>query len=178
MVMDKNRDTVHINGKTSEDAKHLLKTQMNVAEKSHKHCEMFPIHGPGQGAGDSPGIWCCMSSVIFNCHQENAHGATFQSPDGRTKCRLFVMGFADDTSGSTDDFTQPTKMPLKHCADRAAHEAQRWNDCLHVTGAALNKLKCSHHFVVHDFTLSGLAIAKEGQFKPKINIRCNKDADE
>ena len=169
------RRIVFINGKTLEEAKYVLKTQMGVSESFYKNCVLFPIYGSGQGAGNSPGIWCCVSSVIFDLYEEKANGATFHSPDGKITVRVYMIGFVDDTSGSTNDFLAPTQLPLNHYAQLATSDAQRWNDVLHLTGGSLNTQKCSYHFVTYNFTISGLPIPKAGIFDPIISIKFNTD---
>ena len=64
--------------------------------------KIFPIYDSGQGAGNLPAmIWCVISCVLFDAYKERAHGATFKSPDGSVQARVFMIGFVDDTSGST-----------------------------------------------------------------------------
>lgn len=50
------RSIVFINGNTLKQAKYVLKTKLGVSEEAYEHCELFPIYGSGQGAGNSPGI--------------------------------------------------------------------------------------------------------------------------
>lgn len=89
-----------------------------------------------------------------------------------------MIGFVDDTSGSTNNFLHPNQMSMDHYIDLATNDAQRWNDVLHVTGAALNETKCSYHFLTFNFTLSGLAFAKGDTFDPVIAIRYNSNHHE
>ena len=170
------RSIVFINGKTLQEAKYVLKTQLGVSERSYQHCELFPIYGSGQGAGNSPGIWCCISSDAFKCYEAKANGATFYSPDLSVQCKVFMIGFVDDTSSSTNDFLQPNQKPLDHYAASATDDDQRWNDVLHVTGAALKEIKCSYHFLTYEFTLSGIAYAKGDIFDPVISIKYNSNS--
>ena len=48
-----------------------------------------------------------------------------------------MIGFVDDTSGSTNDFLLPKPAPLTHYANLTIHDAQRWNDTLQLSGGAL-----------------------------------------
>ena len=171
------RSIVFINGNTLQQAKYVLKTQLGVSEKFYKHSDLFPIHGSGQGAGNSPGIWCCISSVVFDCYDKKANGAVFYSPDRSIKCEIYMIGFVDDTSGSTNDFLAEKQMPPGHYVKLAQEDAQRWNNILHVTGAALNDTKCSYHFVTYDFTITGIPMAKGGTFDPVISICYNSTAN-
>ena len=84
-----------------------------------------------------------------------------------------MIGFVDDTSGSIDNFLQPSQKLLQHYATLAAEDAQRWKNVLHVMGAALNKIKFSYHFLSYEFTLSGIVVAKGDTFDPVIAIKYN-----
>ena len=57
-----------------------------------------------------------------------------------------MIGFVDDTSGSTNEFLKDASIQSQHYLQLAEEDAQRWNDVLHVSGAALNDTKCSYHF--------------------------------
>ena len=70
-----------VQGKTLQDVHYHLKTNLGVSEENYKHCEIHPIYGTGQGSGNSPIIWLVISSVLFNCYESKAHGATFECPD-------------------------------------------------------------------------------------------------
>jgi hypothetical protein len=60
---------------TLQECKYKLKTLLGVSDEYYKHCRIFPIYGTGQGSGNSPTIWCIISSVLFDCHASQAHGA-------------------------------------------------------------------------------------------------------
>ena len=113
------RSVVFINGNTLKEAKYLLKTQLKVPKKFYQHSLVFPIYGCGQGAGNLPGLWCCISSILFDCYEHKSHGASFQSPDGSIQCNIYMIGFVDDTSRSTNNFDQPMQLPLQHYIDLA-----------------------------------------------------------
>ena len=150
------RSIVFINGTTLEHAKYKLKTAFNVSESFFAHRNVFPICRSGQGAGNSPGVWGCISSVTSNCYKMQAYRAQFISPDKKLTVRIFMIGFLDDTSRSTNEFDSPIQLPLEHYIKRANTDAQIWNNILHTTGAVLNQKKCSYHFLNYEFTLSGI----------------------
>ena len=60
---------VLINATTLKSARYLLKTQLGISTTSYSHCDLFPIYGSGQGAGNSPGLWCAISSVLFDVYE-------------------------------------------------------------------------------------------------------------
>lgn len=84
-----------------------------------------------------------------------------------------MIGFVDDTGGSTNDFLHSTQMPLEHYLSLAENDAQRWNDVLSVSGAALNDSKCSYHFLNYEFSLSGIAFARGTIVDPVLTIKYN-----
>ena len=89
-----------------------LKTSMGVSDEFYSNCQAFPIYGTGQGSGNSPTIWCIISSVLFECHKEKGHGAYFCTPDQQMPVSLSMIGFVDDITGQVNSFvsnTQPTK---------------------------------------------------------------------
>ena len=171
-----NRSIVFINARTLEQAKYYLKTQLGVSERFYKHCTLYPIYGSGQGAGNSPAIWCVVSSILFETYEEGAHGASFESPDGSVKTKVFMIGFVDDTSGSANDFRRPSRAPPAHYISKAQEDAQRWNDVLALSGGALNPQKCSYHFMYYDFSIDGIPLLQAGTFGPTITISFNNDA--
>ena len=134
---------------------------------------MFPIYGSGQGAGNSPGMWCCIRCDLFICHEYKAHGASFYSADMKKYCKFYMIGFMDDTSGSTNDFLQCDQLPLDHYLKIAEEDAQRWNDVLHISGASLNKTKCSYHFLHYKFTLIIITFARGCIIDPVLSIKYN-----
>ena len=171
-----NRSIVFINARTLEQAKYYLKTQLGVSERFYKHCTLYPIYGSGQGAGNSPAIWCVVSSILFETYEKGAHGASFESPDGSVKTKVYMIGFVDDTSGSANDFRRPSRAPLTHYISKAQDDAQRWNDVLALSGGALNPQKCSYHFMYYDFSIDGLPLLQAGTFGPTITITFNDGA--
>jgi Zn-finger protein len=75
-----------------------LKSSTKVSETSYKHCTEFPIHRTGQGSSNSPTIWCFISCVLFQCHNQRASGKLFTSPAGDTVVRFNMAGFVDDST--------------------------------------------------------------------------------
>jgi hypothetical protein len=87
------RQVVLVNAQTLKQAKYNLKTALGVTEASYSH------------SGNSPMIWCFISSTLFDCHQERAYGALFESPDRTILTITFSMvGFVDDSTGTVNDF--------------------------------------------------------------------------
>jgi hypothetical protein len=68
---------IFIHAQTLEEAEFKLKISTKMSDKSYRHCMRFPVHGTGQGSTNSPTIWCFISSVLLQSHNENAHGMLF-----------------------------------------------------------------------------------------------------
>ena len=168
--------TVLINATTLKSSRYSLKTQLGISTTSYSHCDLFPIYSSGQGAGNSPGLWCAISSVLFDVYEKQAPGTSFYSPDKTINIKLYMIGFVDDTSSSTNDFLLPKPAPLTHYANLTIHDVQWWNDTLQLSGGALEDSKCSYHFMYYEFTRNGHPVLKGGTFEPVILIRFNDNA--
>ena len=171
------RSIVFVNAKTLEEAKYYLKTKLGVSERHYQHCQLFPIYGSGQGAGNSPAIWCVISTILFDTYDEKANGSVFHSPDGSVSTAIHMIGFVDDTSGSVNDFLRDSQAPPEHYIEKAQSDAQRWNDLLSLSGGALNVEKCSYHFLYYTFNVDGLATLQPDSFGPRITIKFH-DSDQ
>ena len=167
---------VLINAITLKSAGYLLKTQLGISTTSYSHCGLFPIYGSKQGSGISPGLWCAISSVLFDVYEQQACGVSFNSPDKTIAVKLYMIGFVDDTSGSTNDFLLPKPAPLTHYANLAIHNTQWWNDTLQISGGALEDSKCSYHFMYYEFTRNSQPVLKGRTFEPDISICFNDNA--
>ena len=95
------------------------KTKQGISTTSYSHCDLFPIYSSGQGSGNSPGLWCAISSVLFKVYEQQACGASFYSPDKAITIILHIFGYVDDTSPSTNDFLRPEPTPFTHYANLA-----------------------------------------------------------
>ena len=87
-----------------------------------------------------------------------------------------MIGFINDTSGSTNNFLLPEPAPLTHYANLATHDAQWWNDTLELSGGALEDSKFSYHFMYYEFTRNSQPVLKGGTFEPAILIHFNNNA--
>ncbi len=50
------------------------------SESCYSHQEDIPMYGTGQGRGNSPMIWCFLSSLIYDCYDKEAHPAEYRNP--------------------------------------------------------------------------------------------------
>jgi hypothetical protein len=159
-----------IHARTLQEACYLLKTQLGVSDEFYSHCRAFPIYGTGQGSGNSPMIWCFISSMLFTIHQEKAIGASYISPDKSLSVRLFMAGFVDDTYGSVNDFSRTPPPSPTELVSMAQHDSQLWSDLLHHSGGALELTKSKYHTVSYLFTPSGAPVLQGGQVGPNLCV--------
>jgi hypothetical protein len=113
------RNVCLVHARTLQEARYLLKKPL-ISDESYSHCRAFPIYGTGQGPGNSPMIWCFISSMLFDIYQEHALGASYASPDGSTTIRLFMLrrDNAIGTSPRSLTVLPVQKMPVRTPARR------------------------------------------------------------
>lgn len=78
-----NKNVTSTNAKTFlEEAKYHIRTKMGLSESCYSRQEDIPIYGTAHGrSGNSPMIWCFLSSLIYDCYDKDAHPAEYQNPD-------------------------------------------------------------------------------------------------
>ena len=121
---------------TLKECKYKLKTMLGVSEKYFSHCHFTPIYGTGQGSGNSPAIWCVISSVLFTSHESRAHGATYKTPDKQHAIKLTMIGFVDDSTGQVNLFDQNDPPSAEVLVQLMQHDAQLWNNLLWASGGS------------------------------------------
>ena len=141
------RNVTLVMANTLKECKYRLKTMLGVSETFYQHCEIFPIYGTGQGSGNSPAIWCIISSVLFDSHASRAHGATYETPDRRHHIRITMIGFVDDSTGQVNLFDEDKAPNPAKLIELMQQDAQLWNDLLWASGGNLELPKCSYHYL-------------------------------
>ena len=141
-------------------ARYHLKTKLGISSGYYRHTSETPIHGTGQGSGNSPTIWCFVCSALFDALASKAHGATFASYDGTQELFMPIVGFVDDCTQRVNDFTathQPNQSALIQIMEK---DAALWNDLLWASGGALEQSKCSFHLIQTNWTTDGQPFLK------------------
>ena len=164
------RAVTSVMANTLQAARYKLKTEAGVSDEYYTHSAAAPIYGTGQGSGNSPTIWCVISSTLFDCQEEAMNGATFWSPNKQHRVTFSMVGFVDDSTGQVNDFAadpQPAPAALQAVAKE---EAQHWNDILHATGGALELRKCSFHHIHWEYESDGTPAMKPGTFGPTMEL--------
>jgi endonuclease/exonuclease/phosphatase family metal-dependent hydrolase len=161
---------VKANVRTLENAKYKLRTELGISEEYYTHNSEHPIYGTGQGSGNSPMIWCFLSSILFDSYESQAIGSTFATPDKRFATKIHMVGYVDDSNGQTNRFgdnKQPDDVVLLRDAQ---HDAQCWHDLLNATGGALELPKCSYQLISWRFLNSGLPVLQAGVSPFALNV--------
>jgi hypothetical protein len=164
------RNVCLVHARTLQEARYLLKTQLGISDESYSHCRAFPIYGRGQGPGNSPMIWCLISSMLFDIHQEHALGASYASSDGSTTIRLFMIGFVDDTYGSVNDFSRTPAPSPTELVSMAQKDYQLWSGLLYRPGGGLELAQSKYHTISYLFTPSGVPVLQGGQVGPNLFV--------
>jgi len=126
-----------VQGRTLEDVKYHLQTQLGASAGFIPHCQAHPIYGTGQDSGNSPVCWLFISITQFDCHALKAHRASFCTPDGSVSTTLNMLEFVDDTSNDTNYFEHTNQPTVKELVKLMQHNAQAWRDLLWATGGEL-----------------------------------------
>ena len=125
---------------------------------SYRHCKKFPIHGTGQGSENSPMIWCFISSILFDCHNQKAHGITTASPNGDVVVSFSITGFVGDSTCVTGGKQNKT---IDQLLVRVKHDAQLWHDLLWAWGRKLELQECGFHLIFYDFDKHGVLLMRK-----------------
>ena len=136
-----------LNSRMLEKARFHLKTSLGISTSSYTHCPDNPIYGTGQGSGNSPHIWCFISSALFDAHTHSAHGAVFRSFRGDMSLKLQMVGFVDDCTQGVNGFSATPQPESSYLVERMRHDSQLWNDLLWTSGGALELPKCSFQVI-------------------------------
>jgi len=165
-----------INCRTLEKATFHLKTSLGTSSSHYSHCEEFPIYGTGQGSGNSPHIWCFISSALFDAYDQRANGAYFRSFDSKQEVKLTMVGFVDDCNQGVNDFSASPQPSSETLVEMMRHDSQLWNDLLWTSGGALELPKCSFQLIESQWNRHGTPFLQGGKEAPIFQVR-NGDAE-
>jgi hypothetical protein len=143
------KNAVFVMARTLEEAKYRLKTELGISEGFYQHSHYTPIHGTGQGSqNSSPAVWCLISSVLFDCFESKATGATLESPNRSESITIYMIGFVDDSTGQVNDFLSNEQPAPTTLLAKMQYDAQLWNNLLFTSGGDLELPKCSYHVYI------------------------------
>jgi exonuclease III len=164
-------DTVVLSNMTTLlHAKYKLKTELGLSNEFYQHTDEYPIYGTGQGSGNSPMIWCFLSSVLFDCYETLANGAVYELPDRSGHTKLYMVGYVDDSNGQTNSFIDNSQPDDAEILTKACHDAQSWHDVLAASGGALELSKCSYQLISWTFAKDGTPYMKLTPPDTQVNV--------
>ena len=125
-------------------------------------------------------IWCFISSILFDCHNQKAHGITSATPNGDVVVSFSIIGFVDNSTCVTGGKRNET---IDQLLERVEYDAQLWHDLLWASGGKLELQKCGFHLIFYDFDqhgvpsmrkISDLVITLQNEKGEDIEIRTKK----
>ena len=147
------------NASTLEQATYKVRTELGLAETGFSHTENRPIYGTGQGSANSPAIWCMLSSSLFDCYDEIASLAKYQTSTQDLQVSLGMIGFVDDCNGQVNHFLEDgSEQTLQTVVRMTQANAQHWTNLLSASGGALELSKCSFHVLHWIFAKNGAPV--------------------
>ena len=127
-----------MNASTLEQADYRIRTELGVAKEGYTHSTEHPIYGTGQGSGNSPMIWCFLSSVLFNIYDSLCYKAQYCHPDRMHLMEIGMVPFVDDSNGQTNQFLEnEDELTIPKIKMKLCHNSQVWSDVLGKSGGAL-----------------------------------------
>ncbi|KAI2495320.1 hypothetical protein MHU86_19219 [Fragilaria crotonensis] len=144
------------NATTLHKAEYRIRTDLGLAPTGYSHTPHLPVYGTGQGSGNSPAIWCFLSSTLYDCYDQSASKAFYCTPNGKHPVGIGMIGFVDDSNGQTNQFLSDEAVDTPEVIlSQMQRNAQRWSDMLGISGGALELSKCSYHVLTWKFTKQG-----------------------
>ena len=91
--------------------------------------------------------------MLFDCHNQKAHGLTANSPNKDVVVSFSIIGFVDDSTCVTKGKQNET---IDHLLVWVKHDAQLWYDLLWASGRKLKLQKCCFHLIFYNFDKDGI----------------------
>jgi hypothetical protein len=149
------KEAVEMHATNLERAQYYLKTRHGTSTSFYSNTEANPIHGNGQGAGDSPSQWCQQSTLLFDLYDAENEGAILTDPTVQTEVRIPLTAFADDTNLIGND--NERVLDISGLVTKAQTAFTSWNQLLHATGHFMELEKCACYLSIWDFQHDGYA---------------------
>jgi hypothetical protein len=92
------------NAVTLRNAEYRIRTDLGMSPRGYAHSQQRPINGTGKGSGNSPAIWCFLSSTLYDCYDTQATKALYCAPNRTNHLEIGMIGFVDDSNGQTNQF--------------------------------------------------------------------------
>lgn len=87
-----NKKIVYVNAATLKEAKCKLKLSLKTSNTSYRHYKKFSIQQTSKVRILTLMIWCFVSTILFDCHNQKTPGLTAASPYGDVIVSLASLG--------------------------------------------------------------------------------------
>ena len=132
------KQVTQLNAATRYQARYNIRAELGLSDTSYSYLSTMPIYGTGQGSGNSPMIWCFLSSILDDCYNLQAHPAQYYNPNWTDACSISMVGFVDDSDGQVNSFLEDvTPVNLLSMVHKAKTNSTIWSNLLQTTGGAL-----------------------------------------
>lgn len=99
----------------------------------------MPLHGTGQGSGDSGCRWVLITDALIKTYDKYSQKTIINNPHGTLEATTSVTAFIDD---ATLYFKSKTKEEADRIQTILEENATTWERTVHATGGKLNLSKC------------------------------------
>eukprot|EP00957_Ditylum_brightwellii_P212376 15367206-Ditylum_brightwellii.AAC.3 len=99
---------------------------------------------------NSTNIWLVISSILAGIYDEEAHGATFISPDKKINAKLAILGQVGNITSQVNEFLN-NEVTAQELALKLEQYSTLWPTLLWLSGGLLELSKCSYHFIHFGF---------------------------
>ena len=103
-------------------------------------------------------ILCFISSILFDCHNQKAHGLITVSPNGDAVVSFSIIDFVDDSTCVTGGKRGET---VDQVLVRVKYDTQLWHDLLWASRGKLELQKCGFYLIFYDFDKGGVPLMRE-----------------
>ena len=88
---------------TLRNTEYRVQTALGTSNQYYKHSDSVPIHGNGQGAGQSEAVWVYISVPIMSTLDKHEEGCTIISPEKKIQQKKVIVRFVDDKRQYAND---------------------------------------------------------------------------
>ena len=125
---------------------YAIKQLTGISLNEHCGTPEEPLFGTGQGSGASGATWQCLAVTLLDCldrlsKEDGTPGLSFADPWNEILTSWRASAFVDDTNQGVMDATGALSLP--ELVEQMRKAGQLWGQLLHISGGALNLVKCS-----------------------------------
>ena len=141
-----------------EEAAYQIKTTIGISDEKYSSRPDNYLHGPGQGARESPALWLIISTMLMQLLHQKSDGISFQDPEQIMETMRRMDAFVDDTTAWVNFFLESFDnniATIDKIAVSLQQTAQWWEELLTATGGKLELDKCFYYIINWTFNKRG-----------------------